>query len=111
MILTNAAALAPWLQTITTSRPEVDIQRFLDTPVKYDPGTDQETKVRRFAILHSEPARYSGGKMAPPSLGQKNRSSTVLSLRQMVFPSSSKCLFLPLSNARLAGVQPYLVKE
>ena len=54
--LTNAAAQAPWLKIIITSRPEVDIQRFFDAPTlplhfRYDLATDQEasTDLRTFA--------------------------------------------------------------
>jgi len=43
--LTDAAADAPWLKIIITSRPEVDIQRFFDDParssyLRYDLATD-----------------------------------------------------------------------
>jgi len=43
--LTDAATDAPWLKIIITSRPEVDIQRFFDDPVRstylrYDLATD-----------------------------------------------------------------------
>ena len=46
-VLTDAAAHAPWLKIIITSRPEVDIQRFFDAPtqsshVRHDLATDQE---------------------------------------------------------------------
>ena len=44
--LANAAAQAPWLKMIITSRPEVDIQHFFDTPTQssylYDLATDQD---------------------------------------------------------------------
>jgi len=40
-VLIEAAALAPWLKIIITSRPEVDIIRCLGTAAKYDLGTDQ----------------------------------------------------------------------
>ena len=40
-VLIEAAALAPWLKIIITSRPEVDIIRSLGTAAKYDLGTDQ----------------------------------------------------------------------
>jgi len=40
-VLIDAAALAPWLKIIVTSRPEVDIIRSLGTAAKYDLGTDQ----------------------------------------------------------------------
>ena len=44
--LTDAAANAPWLKLIITSRPEVDIQHFFDTPaqlshLRYDLATDE----------------------------------------------------------------------
>jgi len=50
-VLTEAAALAPWLKIIITSRPEVDITRSLGTAAKYDLGTDQEATadLRTFA--------------------------------------------------------------
>ena len=46
-ILTGAAAQAPWLKIIITSRPEVDILRFFDAPtqsshVRYDLATDDD---------------------------------------------------------------------
>jgi len=54
--LTDAAAQAPWLRIIITSRPEVDIQRFFDTPtrpshLRYDLAMDEEanTDIRTFA--------------------------------------------------------------
>jgi len=45
--LTEAAAYAPWLKVIITSRPEVDIQDFFDGPtqlshLRYDLTTDKE---------------------------------------------------------------------
>ena len=44
--LTDAAANAPWLKVIITSRPEVDIQRFFDAParsshLRYDLAADE----------------------------------------------------------------------
>ena len=55
-VLTNAAAQAPWLRIIITSRTEVDIQRFFDTLTQssylsYDLATDQEASadLRTFA--------------------------------------------------------------
>ena len=54
--LTDAAAQAPWLRIIITSRPEVDIQRFFDAPahsshMRYDLGADREASadLRTFA--------------------------------------------------------------
>jgi len=54
--LTHAAAQAPWLRIIITSRPEVDIQRFFDTStrtshLRYDLAMDEEanTDIRIFA--------------------------------------------------------------
>jgi len=50
-VLIDAAALAPWLKIIITSRPEVDIIRSLGTAAKCDLGTDQEATadLRTFA--------------------------------------------------------------
>src|SRR5258706_10079339 len=55
-VLTNAAAQAPWLKIIVTSRPEVDIQEFFDTltqpsSLRYDLATDQDAAadLRAFA--------------------------------------------------------------
>ena len=55
-VLTDAAAQAPWLKIIITSRSEVDIQRFFDAPTRllhsrYDVATDQgaSTDLRTFA--------------------------------------------------------------
>jgi hypothetical protein len=55
-ILTDAAAQAPWLKVIITSRPEADIQRFFDAPThsmhaRYDLATDKGTSddLRMFA--------------------------------------------------------------
>ena len=55
--LTDAAAHAPWLKIIITSRPEVDIQRFFDAPhiklshKRYDLASDDEatSDLRTFA--------------------------------------------------------------
>jgi Cdc6-like AAA superfamily ATPase len=44
-VLIGAAKQASWLKIIVTSRPEVDIQRFFDAPIRYDLGTDQEAKI------------------------------------------------------------------
>src|SRR6267154_394735 len=45
-VLTNAAAQAPWLKIIITSRPEFEIQHFFDTVAQsshlYDLATDQD---------------------------------------------------------------------
>jgi len=55
-VLTDAAAQAPWLKIIITSRTEVDIQRFFDTLtqpsyLRYDLATDQDASadLRAFA--------------------------------------------------------------
>jgi hypothetical protein len=54
--LTDAAAQAPWLKVIITSRPEADIQRFFNTPTqsvhaRYDLATDESANndLRTFA--------------------------------------------------------------
>jgi hypothetical protein len=44
-VLIDATERASWLKIIITSRPEVDIQRFFDAPMRYDLGTDQEAKM------------------------------------------------------------------
>jgi len=56
-LLTSAAAHAPWLKLIITSRPEADIQHFFDrltqsSYLRYDLATDQEAShdLRTFAI-------------------------------------------------------------
>jgi hypothetical protein len=56
MALIDAAAQAPWLKIIITSRPEADIQRFFDAPtrplhLRFDLGTDSEASadLRTFA--------------------------------------------------------------
>ena len=55
-VLTNAAALAPWLKIIITSRPEADIERFFTglggpSHSSYDLATDQKASddLRTFA--------------------------------------------------------------
>jgi hypothetical protein len=55
-VLTNAAAQAPWLKVITTSRTEVDIQHFFDTLaqpsyLRYDLAADRDASadLRTFA--------------------------------------------------------------
>jgi len=55
-LLTGAAARAPWLKIIITSRPEADIQRFFDglthsSYLRYDLGEDREAShdLRTFA--------------------------------------------------------------
>jgi len=62
-VLIDAAALAPWLKIIITSRPEADITRSLGTASKYDLGADQEATadLRAFAQrqLHLVALRWS----------------------------------------------------
>jgi len=62
-VLIDAAALAPWLKIIITSRPEVDITRSLRTAAKYDLGTDQAATadLRTFAErqLHLVASRWN----------------------------------------------------
>ena len=56
-VLTDAAAQVQWLKVVITSRPEVDIQRFFDTPntktshIRYDLDADNEASsdLRTFA--------------------------------------------------------------
>jgi hypothetical protein len=78
-VLTDAAAHAPWLKVIITSRPEVDIQRFFDGPThlsqfRYDLTADNETTsdLRIFA---------------------KHRFSTVASERYLECPWPEQSLF------------------
>src|SRR5258706_6437384 len=58
-VLTNAAAQAPWLKIIITSRTEVDIQHFFDTLmqslyVPYDLATDQDASADLRAFARSQ---------------------------------------------------------
>src|SRR5258706_2023224 len=58
-VLTNAAAQAPWLKIIVTSRTEVDIQPFFDTLtqslyIPYDLATDQDANVDLQAFARSQ---------------------------------------------------------
>ena len=58
-VLTDAAAHAPWLKVIITSRPEVDILRFFDDPsrplhLRYDLATDMEATHDLRAFARSE---------------------------------------------------------
>ena len=58
--LTHAAAQAPWLKIIITSRPEADIQHFFGTPSQsssyfsYDLATDQDASADLRAFARSE---------------------------------------------------------
>ena len=57
--LTNAAAQAPWLKIIITSRTEVDIQNFFDTLTQssyfpYDLATDQDANADLRAFARSQ---------------------------------------------------------
>jgi len=69
-VLIDAAALAPWLKIIITSRPEVDITRSLGTAAKYDLGTDQAATadLRTFAErqLHLVASRWNLPTPWPP---------------------------------------------
>jgi hypothetical protein len=96
-VLTDAATLPPWLKIIITSRPEMDIQGSLGTTESYDLGKDQEAKSDLRTFARSQFTAWPGGGISLP-LGQKNCSSTELSLRQTVFSSSSRLLSLPLSK-------------
>jgi hypothetical protein len=53
-VLNDVAAQAPWLRVIITSRPEVDIQRVIDTPTRYDLAKDEDASrdLRIFARQH-----------------------------------------------------------
>jgi len=58
-VLTNAAAQAPWLKIIITSRTEVDIQHFFDTLTQssylpYDLATDQDASSDLLAFARSQ---------------------------------------------------------
>ena len=58
-VLTNAAAQAPWLKIIITSRPEVDIQHFFDTLTQstyfpYDLATDKDASADLRAFARSQ---------------------------------------------------------
>jgi hypothetical protein len=58
-VLTNAAAQAPWLKIVVTSRTEVDIQRFFDTLTQstylsYDLATDQDAGADLRAYARSQ---------------------------------------------------------
>jgi hypothetical protein len=44
-VLIEATGHVSWLKIIVTSRPEVDIQRFFDAPMRYDLGTDQDAEI------------------------------------------------------------------
>src|SRR5258706_4718862 len=58
-VLTNAAAQAPWLKIIITSRPEVDIQHFFDTLTQssyspYDLATDRDASADLRLFMRSQ---------------------------------------------------------
>jgi hypothetical protein len=58
-VLTDAAAQAPWLKVIITSRTEVDIQRFFDSltqspHLRYDLATDQDASADLRAFARSQ---------------------------------------------------------
>ena len=53
-VLINAAEHASWLKIIITSRPEVDIQRFFNAPMRCDLGTDQEAEIDLRTFTRSE---------------------------------------------------------
>ena len=58
-VLTDAAAQAPWLKVIITSRTEVDIQHFFDTLTQstylaYDLATDQDANADLRAFARSQ---------------------------------------------------------
>ena len=77
--LADAAAYAPWLKLIITSRPEVDIQRFFDAPTRssnlqYDLAADENatSDLRIFAL---------------------DRFRRVASMRHLLFPWPEPSLF------------------
>jgi len=77
-VLIDAAALAPWLKIIITSRPEADIQRFFDAStrsslLRYDLTTDEEatSDLRIFAqarFMRLAEKRYLQSPWPEPSL-------------------------------------------
>ena len=95
---------APWLKVIITGRPEADIRRFFDAPtrsshLRHDLAIDQE------ASVDSRPYDQSQFDIVPSNdilalTDRKNQSSIELFLVRVVFSSSSRLLFLPLSIAR-----------
>jgi len=66
-VLIEAAALAPWLKVIITSRPEADINRSLGTAAKYDLGSDQKTTadLRAFAQFQFDLVAQTWGLPTP----------------------------------------------
>ena len=57
-VLTEAAAHAPWLKVIITSRPEADIQRFFDAPhtwphLRYELAEDQDASADLQVFAHN----------------------------------------------------------
>jgi len=98
-VLIDAAAIAPWLKILITSRSEVDITRSLGTAEKYDLGTDQAATadLRTFAQCQLDlvASRWSLPTPWPAEL-LLNR----VILRANGLSSSSKLLFLPWRNVR-----------
>jgi RecA/RadA recombinase len=85
-VLTDAAALASWLKIIITSRPEADIIRcFLDTPEKFDLGTDQETKDDLRTFARSQFASMVSEWHLPPTWPEESLFNRVISQANGLF--------------------------
>jgi len=108
-VLNTAAEHAPWLKLIITSRPEVDIQRFFDAPMRYDLGADQEAEadLRTFARNQFNSVASEWHLHTP--WPEESLVDKVVS-QATVFSSSSRLLFLPFSNVQTrksASKQPW----
>jgi len=66
-VLIDAAALAPWLKIIITSRLEVDISRCLGGSAKYDLGTDQEATADLRTFAQSQLSLVASSRHLPTS--------------------------------------------
>ena len=66
-VLIDAAALAPWLKIIITSRLEVDISRCLGGSAKYELGTDQEATADLRTFAQSQLSLVASSRHLPTS--------------------------------------------
>jgi hypothetical protein len=86
----DAAAQAPWLKIIITSRPEVDIFRFFDAPSRpphsrYDLGIDEEAGADLCAFAQSEFDLVAADWSLPPPWPEEPLFDRVISRAKGLF--------------------------
>ena len=102
--LTDAAVQAPWLRIIITSRPEIDIQHFFDSPahpshMRYDLAADQEASHDLRTFAQSEFNFLAGQWHLPPQWPGESLLNEIISRANGLF-IFIKTLMLALGSSK-----------